>query len=98
MDDFIVNLLAFMVLLNFILNLTSVYLGRYKKTLSEHMHDDIQHIIEHICPAYADCDEDNIYIVHYAEEESASELGKKISKDRANFEEWDNLEESSDEN
>ncbi len=96
MDDFIVNLLAVMVLLNFILNLTSVYLGRYKKNLLE---DYLQHILEHICPAYADCDEDNIYIMHYAADEaSASELGKKLSKDRANFEEWDNLEESSDEN
>lgn len=63
------------------------------------MHDDIQHIIEHICPAYADSDEDdNIYIMHYADDKaSASELKKKLSKDRANFEEWDNLEESSNE-
>ena len=57
MEEFIVNLLAVMVLLNFILNLTSVYLGRYKKQLLD---EKLDHILDHLCPAYQ-LDEDNIY-------------------------------------
>jgi hypothetical protein len=95
MEEFIVNLLAVMVLLNFILNLTSVYLGRYKKQLLD---EKLDHILEHLCPAYQ-LDEDNIYIMHYAADEAkASELSKKLSKDRANFEEWDNSGSEKDEN
>jgi len=95
-SDWVVIAVAVMVLLNFLLNLTSVYLGRYKRELLYHFDSHLTHIVEHICPAY---DEDGkIYITKYAAEEaSASELKKKLSKDRANFEEWDNSEESSDE-
>jgi len=78
MDDYWIHaILAVMVLLNFLLNLTSVYLGYYKKNVFE---DYLQHIIEHICPAYEDEEE---------ESESISELEKKLSKDKAQFEEWD---------
>ncbi len=87
MDEFIVNVLAVMVLLNFLLNLTSVYLGRYKKNLLD---EKLEHILEHICPAYGLVDEQNVYIMRYEEDESPSELAVKLSKDRANFEEWDN--------
>jgi len=88
MDEFIVNLLAVMVLLNFLLNLTSVYLGRYKKQLLD---EKLEHILEHICPAYQlDGEQTNVYIMRYEEDESPSELAVKLSKDRANFEEWDN--------
>jgi len=68
-------LLAVMVLLNFFLNLTSVYLGRYKKDFLE---NHLQHIIFSIFHAYEG--EENTQI---------SELEKKISKDKANFETWD---------
>ena len=88
METFIVNLLAVMVLLNFILNLTSVYLGRYKKHLLE---DYLQHILEHLCPAYEDEDE-YIEVEFCGEEEecqNASELAIKLSKDKSSFEMWD---------
>jgi hypothetical protein len=76
-DDYWIHaILGIMVLLNFFLNLTSVYLGRYKKYLLE---DQLQHILEHVCPAYEE--EDNPKI---------SELEVKLSKDKANFESWDN--------
>jgi hypothetical protein len=93
MEEFIVNLLAVMVLLNFILNLTSVYLGRYKKQLLD---EKLDHILDHLCPAYQLDDEDRRVLYNAgtkADEAQASELSKKLSKDRANFEEWDNLEE-----
>jgi len=83
MEDFVVNLLAVMVLLNFILNLTSVYLGSYKKKLLE---EYLQHILEHICPAYEDIE---LHIAEDSEEDGLSELAVKISKDKANFDEWD---------
>jgi len=87
MEDFIVNLLAVMVLLNFILNITSVYLGSYKKKLLE---EELQHILEHICPAYEDIE---LHISEDFEEEIISELAIKLSKDKVKFEEWDKGEE-----
>ena len=96
MENFIVNLLAVMVLLNFILNLTSVYLGRYKKQLLD---EKLNHILEHLCPAYQlDDEEGEFYIMRYESNETPSELSKKLSKDRANFEEWDNSGSEKDEN
>ena len=87
--DWIVIAVAVMVLLNFLLNLTSVYLGRYKRELLYHFDEHLTHIVEHICPAY---DEDGkIYILRDSDEgDNTSELAKKLAKDRANFEEWDN--------
>ena len=82
MEDFIVNLLAVMVLINFILNLTSVYLGRYKKALLE---DYLQHILEHICPAYEDIERH----IERDDEDTLSELAVKLSKDKVQFDEWD---------
>jgi|TARA_R110000823_G_scaffold268866_2_gene388666 hypothetical protein len=88
MADFIVNTLAIMVLLNFILNLTSVYLGRYKKALLE---EYLQHILEHLCPAYEEdeeCDdEDHVHFMGFIDDKS--ELAVKLSKDKASFEMWD---------
>ena len=66
--------LAIMVILNFFLSLTSVYLGQYKKRVFEGY---LEHILEHICPLYK-------------EEAPVSELAVKISKDKAQFDEWDN--------
>ena len=82
MEDFIVNLLAVMVLINFVLNLTSVYLGRYKKHLLE---DYLQHILEHICPAYEDIERH----IERDDEDTLSELAVKLSKDKVQFDEWD---------
>lgn len=77
MDDYWIHaILAIMVLLNFLLNLTSVYLGYYKKKVFE---GHLEHIIEHICPAYEEEEK----------EEPISELEVKLSKDKAQFEEWD---------
>ena len=70
------TVLAGMVLLNFFLSLTSVYLGQYKKRVFERY---LEHILEHICPAYAE-----------VEEAPVSELAVKLSKDKAQFDEWDN--------
>ena len=82
MDDYWFHaILAVMVLLNFFLNITSVYLGKYKKHLLE---AQLQHILEHVCPAYYEED------LMEDDEQHISELEKKISKDRANFESWDN--------
>jgi len=82
MENFIVNLLAVMVLINFVLNLTSVYLGRYKKHLLE---DYLQHILEHICPAYEDIERH----IERDDEDTLSELAIKLSKDKVQFDEWD---------
>ena len=85
MDDtyWIHAVLAVMVLLNFFLNLTSVYLGRHKKEILEYLMDDLGHILIHVCPAMMEEEDDD-------ENHTISELEKKLSKDRANFEQWDN--------
>ena len=70
------TVLAIMVILNFFLSLTSVYLGQYKKRVFEGY---LEHILEHICPLYKE-----------EEEAPVSELAVKISKDKAQFDEWDN--------
>ena len=67
-------ILAIMVLLNFFLSLTSVYLGQYKKRVFE---EYLEHILEHICTTPE-------------EEAPVSELAAKLSKDKAQFDEWDN--------
>ena len=67
-------ILAIMVLLNFFLSLTSVYLGQYKKRVFEGY---LEHILEHLCPAHE-------------EEAPVSEPAAKLSKDKAQFDEWDN--------
>ncbi len=75
MDDFWIHIIAVMVLLNFLLCLTSVYLGQYKKKVFE---EYLHHILEHLCPAFEE-----------EEPEQISELAVKLSKDKAQFEEWD---------
>ena len=54
------------------------------------LEDYLQHILEHLCPAYEDEDE-YIEVEFCGEEEcqNASELAIKLSKDKSSFEMWD---------
>ena len=68
------------------------------KSLKQLLDEKLNHILEHLCPAYQLDDEGEFYIMRYESNETPSELSKKLSKDRANFEEWDNSGSEKDEN